>query len=64
MKLLILEYNYLKNICDSKLSEERKMQNGMNLMITNVINVYMKLIIWGRVRIFTFFLFSLVSFFQ
>ena len=66
-KMIIMKnfgHNYWKNICDSKLSEERKMQNGMNLMITNVINVYMKLIIWGRVRIFTFFLFSLVSFFQ
>lgn len=40
------------------------MQNGMNLVTTNVINVYMKLIILGRVRIFTFFLFSLVSFFR
>ena len=66
MKMIIMEkfgHNYFKNICDSILNEERKMQNGMNLMITNVINVYMKLIIWGRIRIFTFCLFSLVSFF-
>jgi len=32
----------------------------MNLVITNVMNVYMKLIIWGRVRIFTFFLFCFI----
>ena len=34
--------NYWKDVHDSMLSEERKMKNGMNLMITSVINVYMK----------------------
>ena len=69
MKMIIMKnfsHNYWKNVCDSKLSEERKMQNGMNFMITNVINVYMKLVSWGRVGFLNFLtIFHLkVSFFQ
>lgn len=57
MKMIIMKnfsHNSWKNVCDSKLSEERKMQNGMNFMITNIINVYVKLVSWGRVGFFIF----------
>lgn len=47
--------DYWENVQDNKFSEETKMQNEMNPMVTNVINVCMKLVSWGRFGVFIFF---------
>lgn len=44
--------SYWKNVHKSILSEETKMQNRMNLMIINVIKVYVKWVCWGRFGVY------------